>query len=338
MATNNEPTQTAQIPRLVPMLSAGFNLVANHIYLILFPIALDFFFWFGPHLKIQKLAQPFLQLMQQQMDTFPRLGGDISFQTAQNLLADFFASFNVFSFLRTYPVGIGSLLSPMPNNQNPLGTSVSFEIENSLVLLLVIAGIYLIGIFLGSLYFREVARLAGKGLIAHHMRPLLWQYLQSLILLILFMVIIALIFIPFILLLSFVTILSPAIGQILLFLGSLFVIWMVIPLFFSTHGIFLNQQTAFRSMMTSINLIRFHLPGTGMFILMIILLNEGLNVIWRIAPLTSWMSLLGIIGHAFVSTAVLVATYLYYRNGLIWMHAQVQLLQKQRNDQAGRKF
>jgi len=45
-------------PRLIPTLLEGFNTVANHIGLILFPLGLDLLIWFGPQLKLEKLLTP----------------------------------------------------------------------------------------------------------------------------------------------------------------------------------------------------------------------------------------------------------------------------------------
>jgi hypothetical protein len=40
-------------PSLVRSIRAGFDAIANHITLIAFPLVLDSFLWFGPHLKSQ---------------------------------------------------------------------------------------------------------------------------------------------------------------------------------------------------------------------------------------------------------------------------------------------
>ncbi|MBP8858217.1 MAG: hypothetical protein KBG60_09345, partial [Anaerolineaceae bacterium] len=61
----NEPTARPNVtpPRMVQAITAGFNLVANHIYIIILPIALDLFFWFGPHLRVKSLLEPVVQDM-----------------------------------------------------------------------------------------------------------------------------------------------------------------------------------------------------------------------------------------------------------------------------------
>ncbi len=56
----NVPIDTGAItpPRLFPSLKAGFDAVASHLGLILFPIALDVLLWFGQHLSIKSWLAP----------------------------------------------------------------------------------------------------------------------------------------------------------------------------------------------------------------------------------------------------------------------------------------
>lgn len=324
------------MPKLIPTLTAGFNLVTNHIYLILFPLTLDLLLWLGPHLGIFNIAQPFLTTLQNQVQMLPSSSLSASFQMAQNMIIEFTATFNLFSLLRSFPVGVCSLLYNVNAKQTPMGNAIYYQVPDAFTAFLLLIGLFIFGIFLGSLYFRELARQTGKGLIDYHMKPWYWQFWQALLLTGLIIALFTMIFVPFTFLLSFVTLLSPFIAQGLLFLSTLLILWFIIPLYFSPHGIFLNQQTAFRSIFTSMRLIRFYLPGTSLFLLTILLLSEGLNIIWRMAPLSSWMALLGIIGHAFVASAIFASTFIFYRNGLIWMHAQMQILQKDMLEKSGR--
>jgi hypothetical protein len=83
----------------------------------------------------------------------------------------------------------------------------------------------------------------------------------------------------------------------LIFIG----LWILVPLVFSPHGIFTLDQKAFSNpCCSSMWMVRFFLPGTGMFIVVCALISEGLNLLWTVTPPTSWLTLLGIGGHAFV--------------------------------------
>jgi len=105
---------------------------------------------------------------------------------------------------------------------------------------------------------------------------------------------------------------------IVLFL-SLASMWVIVPLFFWSHGIFVKQQNVIESMLTSLRMVRFTLPTSSLFVLTMFLLSFGLNFLWNIPPEDSWMTLIGIFGHSFVATALLASSFVYYRDMNIWL-------------------
>ena len=85
---------------------AGFNAVANHVYLILPPILLDVFLWLGPRLSLERILSPMIADM---TATFEKLGNaDLAqaMTTSIDLGKEFAQQYNFFSLLRTLPVGI----------------------------------------------------------------------------------------------------------------------------------------------------------------------------------------------------------------------------------------
>jgi hypothetical protein len=103
------------------------------------------------------------------------------------------------------------------------------------------------------------------------------------------------------------------------------------PVFFSAHGIFTLQLDAMRAILNSLRMVRFTLPTTGLFLLVFLILNTGLNFLWSTPSQNSWWMLVGIIGHAFVSTALLAASFVYYRDINAWLKAVFEQLQRQMN-------
>jgi hypothetical protein len=64
-------------------------------------------------------------------------------------------------------------------------------------------------------------------------------------------------------------------------------------------------------------------------VLSVFVLTQGLDILWRIPPSNSWLTLLGIAGHAFVTTGLLSASFVYYRDADRWarnLHQRVQSL------------
>ena len=61
------------------------------------------------------------------------------------------------------------------------------------------------------------------------------------------------------------------------------------------------------------------LPSTGLFILSILLIAQGMDIVWRFPDASSWLTLVGIFGHAFVSTGLLAASFFYYKDAVQWI-------------------
>jgi hypothetical protein len=50
-----------------------------------------------------------------------------------------------------------------------------------------------------------------------------------------------------------------------------------------------------------------------------------MDLLWTTPETDSWLFLLGLIGHAFVSSGILAASFIYYRDGIKWMDEIVKL-------------
>jgi ABC-type polysaccharide/polyol phosphate export permease len=117
-----------------------------------------------------------------------------------------------------------------------------------------------------------------------------------------------------------------SLGQFALFLYAGLLIWIFFPLVFTPHGIVADKQNLLMSIRKSVNLTRLTLPKTGLLIAIILILSQGLDILWRIPEEKTWLTVLGIIGHAFVATSLLAATFIYYRDADRWVQQVVQQL------------
>jgi hypothetical protein len=66
-----------------------------------------------------------------------------------------------------------------------------------------------------------------------------------------------------------------------------------------------------------------------LFLLIFLIINQGLNFLWTTPSQGSWLMLVGIAGHAFVSTALLAASFIYYRDINAWLKVVFEQLQHQ---------
>jgi hypothetical protein len=310
-------------PGLIASLAAGFDSVATHILVILPPVVFDLLLWLGPHLRLKGFLQPLIdRFIPYVAKNLPSSFPDITtVQKSWTTIAD---NFNLLAFLRTFPIGVTSLLSFQLTGNTPLGGAASvdagsfFGVAGWVMLLIVL------GWLSGSLYYYWVSVVA----LSPGARSLWGSVKQSVMLSLIWVAALILFGTPIFLLLS-VLLVIPVVGQIILFIVGMALIWMVMPIFFSAHGIFALQLDAMRAILTSLRLVRFTLPNTGLFLLVFLLLNEGMNFLWRTPQQASWWMLVGIIGHAFVSTALLAASFVYYRDINSWLTVVFEQLRRQ---------
>lgn len=299
-------------------------MVANHIYLILIPVLLDLFLWFGPHLSVKNLVMPIINDL---MNNLLKLGTpDIAttIQSTQKMWDELLSNYNAFITLRTIPVGVPSLLARETFAANPIGIPVSLDIPTGSLALLIFLALVLVGFFLGTLFFNQLSRNTAQTVEKFEMKPFLAQFFQTVWMAVFLFIIAVILLIPASLVLTLFSLFGEGVSQFIILVAGFLLLWLLIPLTLSPHGIFVLQQKAMPSMMLSTRLVKFFLPGTGSFILTCAVISEGLNLVWTIPPTNSWLALVGIVAHAFIVTGLTAATFYYYREGIRWMQDNLQ--------------
>ena len=297
-------------------------MIASHITAILLPLMLNLFLWLGPRLRMNALFDS----IKSEVIAIWKAGG-VPVEDIQRILSWYettIPSINLFWLLRTLPIGISSLLFPQQTASTPLGSPLILQVSAvSLVGWIFILN--LLGWIGGGLYFRSVAWLAiqdknnppiriSRVIVQTVLTSIFWSILSVMIL------------VPVFLVLAVVLQFSPFIANLLVLFLSLVSMWVVVPLFFWPHGIFLRRQNFATAIFSSVQMTRFTLPTSSMFVLTIFLLSVGLNFLWSIPPQDSWMTLVGIFGHSFVTTALLAASFVYYRDMNTWLQAVIEKL------------
>jgi len=311
-------------PGVIGSLKAGFDAVSTHLTAILLPLGLDLLLWLGPRLSVKEYYQ---SILPQVTESWQALG--FSAAQIQSAVDGYKAqvgqldSLNLLALLRTFPIGITSLLSGPAPALTPWGQPQVLQIgplQNIFFLFIVVV---LLGWIGGAIYFRWVASLVVPDGFSIQGRAL-WQSLGLSILAAGALLVIGL---PIFLIVYVLNVISPVIGQgVLLFLGFLSM-WLVVPLFFAGHGIFMRSQNALASILSGVRMARFSLPNSSLFVLSVLFISIGLNYVWNIPEPDSWMLLVGIIGHAFITTALLAASFIYYRDMTTWLQTVFERLQ-----------
>ena len=318
MDTATQP-QTVLPPRLIACLSAGFNLVASHIYLILIPVALDLLLWLGPRFRIRELFQP---MVKEWIDAIQAAGSAdmITMLAALRQLWDsILEHFNMLSFLSTLPIGVPSLIAGIAPLSSPLGTAPTYEVASWGQVFSGFLLFSLLGLVLGSLYFDFVARSTSQPVPPFSFPRFTWEAGQVLVLVLIIIVLLIVLAVPVSIVTTILAMISPGLAQLALLLLGFILLWLFIPLVFSPHGIFASHQSVMRAMMFSVSMVRLLFPGVSLFLLSALILTQGMGYLWRIPPETSWLMLAAILGNAFISTGLLAASFVYYRGAVRWV-------------------
>lgn len=315
---NNPPAP----PSIIMALRGGFDAITNQVGILIFPIIVDIFIWLGPHLRIKQIILSFFNELSQYpgWKDSPSYGLIESNMDVINQLSD---RINLITLLRTYPVGIPSLMA----GRQPITTPVYEPIfwnATSLGSILVFGLILLVfGLAAGTLFYQCVAQVALNERIDWRktFEDFPRAFSQMVILVISLISLIVLISIPASCLLSLTVVSGLSISQFMIFLFIGFLIWILFPLILTPQVIILGKNNVLNAVKKSLSVTRMTLPSTGMLFAVIILVSEGLDVLWRIPEENSWLNFLSIFGHAIITTSLLASTFIYFRDAEHWVQS-----------------
>jgi len=312
-------------PGLIATFTKGFDAIANNVAVIILPLLLDLFLWLGPHLRLkQLLAQLFAEFSS--LATPPSsLGLDPA--QVQQVWTQFLDQFNLFSLLRTFPVGIASLMSGSMPIQTPFGSSLNLEAGSFFSAMGWWLLLAIVGWLLGSIYFYWVSGVALKP--PQQQRSFTQSITQAILLSAIWLALLFFFGLPAFLFFSVLALISPLLAEAAMLLAGLLSLWLALPIFFSPHGIFTYRQNALISILNSLRMVRYTLPASGLFLLSTIIISQGLDFLWRTPPENSWLTLVGIAGHAFISTAILATSFIYYRDVNAWLQTMAEQMKTQ---------
>jgi hypothetical protein len=316
-------------PNIISSLRLGFDAVANKFVIILIPIGLDLLLWLGPHLQIKQILSNYFSLISTMPFSTPETGA--VFASLKDSLTVFASQFNLFSLLRTFPVGVPSLMASRSPISIPQGSPVLFDVTHPLVIASVVVLILLMGIIIGSFYYILIAQISfyGKVDLHHALKNWMWTSLQVLSLALAMVLLFFVVSIPISCLITSIALFGIPLGQFAYFIFFSILIWLAFPLLFSAHGIFVNHNNALASVQRSMVMTRMTMPTTAFFLLSILLISEGLDILWSVPPEKSWLTLLGVGGHAFITSALLAASFIYYRDADLWTQGTIRMLKSQ---------
>lgn len=326
-------------PGVIASLQAGFNIVSSRVALILIPLALDVFVWLGPRFSV---GDWFGSVYYAWLDLFRQYGNSpnaYSFYSSNaGPIIEVIGNINWLSWVRTLPIGVPALMLDLQQElltQTPLGLKEVIQLPSFLSIFGSMGMLIVIGWLAGGWYFRLVAG-ASVGESEAGI-SLLRAFVQTVILSVLWFIGLAILILPLLFLISILAAINILLAQAAFFIVIFFLFWFIVPLFFMPHGIFVYKQNAFLSILSSLRMSRFTLPTSSMFVFSQFLLWLGLGYLWRVPAGDSWLKLVGMAGYAFISTMLLSASFVYYRDMNAWLQAVTERFQQMNNGSSIKK-
>jgi hypothetical protein len=298
----------------------GFEVVARNPELILTPLILDLFLWLGPRLSIAPIVQATKAFVHRWVLTdmsTPEVSE--AAVMVDQVLSEVARTFDLFSALRPAPlVGVPVLMPYRITVARPFGARPELPVDSvgsmmGLTLLLMV-----VGLAFAALYLRGV----GRRVIDETEAPLpgprssltVWlEFLKFGALLLALLIIFLMAFSFFITLVGMV---SMAVAGILVTLAFSSVLFVGVHLVFTIPGIVQLRRGSLRAIQESLILARSDFINVLFLLGLVLLISQGLNVVWSLPDPGSWSTLVGLAGHAFVSTGLTAALFIFYQERL----------------------
>lgn len=287
---------------------------------MLLPLLLDLFLWLGPHLSIYPLTVKFSNLIDEELPLSAAAAETRRALTES--LEQAGEQLNVFAFVSTAPIGIPSLIAGKAPMDAPIGEPTVWAVTGELQLLTFALGFTLIGLLLGAVYFSFIARGVVPGATRWNVRQAarrIWiSWARMVAFVVLMFVVLTALSVPLLLLVGLAGLLSATLANIVVSLGFAAVLWLLLYVGFAVHGIVLKNRGVLAAIWDSIRLVQWNLPGVVGLFSLIMIISWGLGYLWNIPSGDTWLLLAGILGHAFVATGLITATFVFYQDRYRW--------------------
>jgi len=202
----------------------------------------------------------------------------------------------------------------------PAGNPVVWTV-NSVPLYLLLWGTFvLLGLLLGAFYFGIIAQQVRDKRLRWGMllRQVWGDWARLTALAVLAAGAILLLGFPVLLVTGLLSLISPILGGLVWVGGPMVILWALFYGGFALHGMLLQRRGLLSALWDSARLVQINLPYAAALFVVVVVINLGLALVWNIPGDDSWLLLLGLGGHALISTALVASTFVFYQDRYRW--------------------
>lgn len=318
---NDQPElqETPERPAgILTCLITGFEVIAHQPQLALLPILLDLYLWLGPRLSLA----PLIAQVRSLWAAAPTPEVAPFYQSANQFFDLIAEEYNYFSLLNFGPlVGVPTLMSLRMTLEHPFGPRAEIPVPDAGIALVWALVLLVIGLGLSAVYLWQVGLRVSQETEVPVPGPLppvrLWGYLVQLMVLLL-SVFFVLSF-PASLFISTLTLANMNLASLAMTLLFSMAVLVLLHGLYIIPGMVQLGQAPFPAIRDSIILTRLDFLGTLGLIAVIIIVAQGLNFVWSLPDAGSWATVVGILGHALVSTALTATLFVFYQERLVYL-------------------
>jgi hypothetical protein len=209
-----------------------------------------------------------------------------------------------------------------------------WQVPNELAWILVTLGLTALGIVIGSFYIIAISRVLEEGTSPQLRdvwpRALRFASRYGVFWLLKIGLLVAM-GLPVLMLTSLLAVFSPGLASLFgtIILGL--ITWASFYGIFFVAALAMGELSIWRAIWSSFNVVlRNFWPTLGLFAL-INLIGGGLSILWHQLSHGSWLTLIGIVGNAYVGTGLVVASLLFYRDRYVhWRELVAELIRRNR--------
>lgn len=323
MIDQNQSDVESNKPRgVVACLSLGFDVTARHPQLLLLPILLDLYLWLGPRLSLAPLLQQFQALWSEMMASPEMSEITGATQMFNQMVEEVAHHYNLFSLLESFPLlGVPTLMGQRLTVARPFGPRPAIPVGSIPLALGWICVIVIVGLGLSAVYLWRIGLVSRETSDMPVPGPLPPARIWGSLLKLLFWLLVSLLILGFPALfatsmLSFISI--GVSGFILTVLVSI-AAFVLLHMIFTIPSVVQFKKHPLQAIQESFILTRADFPATLGLLLIILVISHGLNFVWMIPDPASWATLVGIAGHATVSTALVVTLFIFYQERVAYL-------------------
>lgn len=326
-----------KLPGVIDTLSAGYQTLNKHPYLLLVPVILDIFYWLGPRLSVQTLAQRATVAIQDAVasaaTTMANTQATSSLDVLKTTVESVGKDMNLFSVLSgalSVPTLLGSQDMHAPAW---VGAVATYSISTYTGLALFFALLFVVGAAVGGVYMGLAAQVVRgenvePGRLVRRVGAAALRYIGLLALLTLVAIVAGL---PASLLIGILTLVSPVLGSVLLLVVWTAIFWLYVNLYFTVPALFVSNAGPLRAILNSITVVRLSTSSALRLLVLMFIVSWGMSYVWSMLGTSDLATAAGILGNAYIGTGMTIAGMIFYRDRINLISSQLSAIEARRS-------